>query len=460
MSLGVCLAGLATMSSVTGAPSAQATEPLTTVAVAGRPSGAVISPDGAFAYVSNPGANTIDVIDLATDQFIGSIPMAGGVQTPVLNPSGTRLYATTSTDGYLSVIDTAARAIVGRVKVGRQPGAPVITANGKQIYVANRGSDDVSVVDTGSATVTSTINVGDQPLPPVVGTGSQYSPNANLLFVTNSADGTVMTIDLAKGQVVSTVDAGAAPTAPAVSPFLGVISSDVYVASTTNAKVTAFAQTGGLVRTGRTGRQPTTPVPSADGTRLFIVNTGGESMTVVDAEDETLPVKGTLPLGEAPTDPVLSPNGGILFVPNTGGSSVTIVDTVNQRVRGAYEVGGGPVGLALSADAKTLVVPNSRDGSVSIIDLSVPALPFPPPSAKVTAKTNRATVTWSATNQAGVTGYIVTSLPGSRTCTTTATRCTVTGLTPGNRYRFMVQALNDYGAGAATVTTKVRLPRR
>lgn len=460
MSLGVCATGLTAFSSVTAAPPAHAAEPIATVAVAGRPSSAAISPDGALAYVSNPGANTIDVIDLATDQFTGSIPMAGGVQAPVLNSSGTRLYATTAADGYLSVIDTAARAIVGRVKVGKQPGAPVIAENGKQLYVANRGSDDVSVIDTSSATVTLTVKVGDQPLPPVVGTGSQYSPNSTLLFVTNSADGTVMTIDLAKGQVVNTISVGASPTSPAVSPFLGVINSDVYVASATNAKVTAFAQTGGSLRTGRTGRQPTTPVPSADGTRLFIVNTAAASMTVIDAEDETLPVKGTLPLGEAPTDPVLSPNGGILFVPNTGGSSVTIIDTVNQRVRGAYEVGDGPVGLALSADAKTLVVPNSREGSVSIIDLSVPALPFPPPSAKVSAKTSRATVSWSATNQAGVTGYVVTSLPGSRTCTTAATRCTVTGLTPGNRYRFMVQAVNEYGAGAATVTTKVLLPRR
>ena len=57
-----------------------------------------------------------------------------------------------------------------------------------------------------------------------------------------------------------------------------------------------------------------------------------------------------------------------------------------------------------------------------------------------------ATVRWS-TPAAGepITGYTVTAQPGGRTCTTTATSCTVSGLFGGTEVRFVVVAHNAHG---------------
>ncbi len=57
-----------------------------------------------------------------------------------------------------------------------------------------------------------------------------------------------------------------------------------------------------------------------------------------------------------------------------------------------------------------------------------------------------------------VTGYTVTSFPGGRTCLTSQTNCTITGLTPGTVYRFTASATNEVGtslmtAGSAPVRT-------
>lgn len=71
--------------------------------------------------------------------------------------------------------------------------------------------------------------------------------------------------------------------------------------------------------------------------------------------------------------------------------------------------------------------------------------PTVPGNVNATAGNGQATITWSASSGNGstVTGYSVTSTPGSLTCSTTsATTCTITGLTNGTSYTFTVIALN------------------
>lgn len=440
--------------------SAAPADPIRSVGVGGRPTGAVVSPDGALAYVSNPGESTIDIVDLRAAQLVQSIDVAAGVQPPVLNASGTRLYVTTQSDASLLIIDTAARSILGRVRVGSQPTMPVLSRSGAQLFIANTGSDDVSIVDVASGTVTRTVPVGDKPLPPVQGTGNQYSPLDSLLFVSNSGSATVSTIDLAAGQPVAEDAVVAASTRPAVSPFLGVVHDRLYIASSSAGTVTDLDQSrGGTSTTVRVGRSPGTPVSSIDGTALFVPNTGSGTLSVLDTAQERLRVSDTIPIGTGPTMPTLSPNGRILFVPDTAGTMVTVVDTNTRRVRGAYATESGPVNLALSPDGHTLIVPNSGSGTVSVIDLTAPALPAPPPSIAVKVRSGGAMATWTPSDEAGVTGYVVTAMPGGRTCMSRGDRCTVRGLTAGTRYRFSVQAINANGRSAPTFRFS-RLPGR
>ena len=67
-------------------------------------------------------------------------------------------------------------------------------------------------------------------------------------------------------------------------------------------------------------------------------------------------------------------------------------------------------------------------------------------------------ITWvAATSPDGtspITGYTVTSTPGSFTCTTTgATTCNVSGLTSKTAYTFTVTATNQYGTSAASAAS-------
>jgi hypothetical protein len=87
--------------------------------------------------------------------------------------------------------------------------------------------------------------------------------------------------------------------------------------------------------------------------------------------------------------------------------------------------------------------------------------PSAPNSVVATAGNASASVTWHAAAPNGhpVTGYTVTSTPGSQTCTTSgALTCVVGGLTNGTSYTFKVKATNSAGTGSASAASNAVIP--
>jgi YVTN family beta-propeller protein len=78
-----------------------------------------VTPDGSKIYVADPFANTVSVIDTATNTVIGSpIPI------PPLNPI-----------------------------IGATPASVAVTPDGSKVYVVNANANNVSVIDTATNTV-------------------------------------------------------------------------------------------------------------------------------------------------------------------------------------------------------------------------------------------------------------------------------------------------------------------
>ena len=87
---------------------------------------------------------------------------------------------------------------------------------------------------------------------------------------------------------------------------------------------------------------------------------------------------------------------------------------------------------------------------------SPPTIPSAPTNLAATPGNAQVALTWSApVNDGGspITGYTATASPGGATCSTTgALGCTVTGLTNGTAYSFIVRAANVVGPGPASTS--------
>ena len=114
---------------------------------------------------------------------------------------------------------------------------------------------------------------------------------------------------------------------------------------------------------------------------------------------------------------------------------------------------------------KVQSVYNGVSSSDSNVISRVPATyPGAPSSVTATSGANASSVvSWTAPTSNGgaaITGYTVTSSPGSITATTTgATSVTVTGLMNGTSYMFTVTATNSQGTGSSASTSVSATPR-
>ena len=200
-----------------------------------------ISPDGKTAYVSSPNEDVVVVIDLQTNQVVGSPIKVGEAPIGVaFSPDGKVVYVVNDDDDNVSVIDTATRQVVGSpIPVGEEPINVVFSPDGKTAYVNNEADDNVSVIDTATRQVVgSPIPVGEEPW------GLGLSPDGTRLYVVNRADDNVSVIDTATRQVVgSPIPVGDDPYELAVTPD----GKSVYVANygTVDSVTAINTQTGG-----------------------------------------------------------------------------------------------------------------------------------------------------------------------------------------------------------------------
>jgi uncharacterized protein (TIGR02145 family) len=110
-----------------------------------------VTPDGAYAYVTNPNEGTVTAVGLnslqTTSITVGSTPMNIDI-----NPLGTRAYATNFNSHTVSVIDLVSTSanynkVIETIPVGIEPYGIVSTPDGKRVYVANYYSETMSVIN-------------------------------------------------------------------------------------------------------------------------------------------------------------------------------------------------------------------------------------------------------------------------------------------------------------------------
>src|SRR6266403_1922160 len=111
-------------------------------------------------YVTNSAADTVDVIDSATNkivQVIRGIELPHGIN---FSPDGTRVYVSSESESALDVIDAQSGEILRKIPLSGRPNNISITKDGRRVVVGIRTPPGaLDLIDTGTLTLAKTIPI-------------------------------------------------------------------------------------------------------------------------------------------------------------------------------------------------------------------------------------------------------------------------------------------------------------
>ncbi|HEX3615546.1 MAG TPA: alkaline phosphatase family protein [Solirubrobacteraceae bacterium] len=153
------------------------------------PSGMALSPDGSKLYVAFNGANTLGVIDTATDTLVNQIKVGNAPRQVVISANGNTAYVSNeggrpanrtdftnlsdgtpivssdvtgaATTGTVSVVNLTSGHEIKEIPVGLQPTA--LYQDGSALFVANSNDDSMSVINERTDSVAQTVTTNPVP---------------------------------------------------------------------------------------------------------------------------------------------------------------------------------------------------------------------------------------------------------------------------------------------------------
>jgi YVTN family beta-propeller protein len=308
-----------------------------------------------------PSSDALFIANSGNDTVSEYLPIvAGPITTIALLPGSHPVFVSSAQTGVMYVINSGANSlcpttgsistipistlnVTSTVCVGVNPTSMVQVPGGNFIYVLNAGNSttpaSLSLFTPGNLTTTATITsangLGANPV------SLAASTDGNWVFVATQGSGggpgALDVISAGQASVGASVPLGVQPTFSTVDPFL----NRLYVTNTGDNTVSVFDVTNvnlsnqpaiPTLATVTVGTGPIGLTALADGTKFYVANTGSDDVTVVSASSYS--VLGTVALA-AGADPVWiasDPTASKVYVANQGTTNTTIIQTSNNTI--------------------------------------------------------------------------------------------------------------------------------
>jgi YVTN family beta-propeller protein len=277
-----------------------------------------VTPDGRTLVAAMSTSRNLALADLASRTVTGFAPAGDRVLDIALTPDGRWAVACNGDDDTVSIIDLQTGLRVAHLPVASRPAQVEVSPDGTRAYVLTvAGTDLIHFINlAGAASAVIGTQIAGQ-----TGSGGGYtyteisgitlSPNGSLLAVCRSFDDMVRLIDTSTRAVVADVAVGDFPM--------------------------------------RIGFNPA-------GTRAWVSNAFGNSISVVDISGAASATVATVPGIASPLLPICDPAAQYVYVNNQGASPrITVIDAATHAVVANVALAGGnPRDIAL--DAGTLYV--------------------------------------------------------------------------------------------------------
>ena len=313
-------------------------------------------PSSTALFVANSGDDTVSDYSAFLNGAVTIVGLLPGSHPVFLTATqATNMYvlnsgfnSTCQTTGSVSSILTSTGSVTNTGCVGLNPiNIPinmVQAAGGGQIFVLTQGDSmnpsAVTVLDP------TTLAVVNKPLTSADGLGlnpvyATSSVDGSYIFVVTQGDGVNPgTLDILTGgatpAVAASVPLGVKPTYSYLDPHL----NRLYVTNTGDNTVSIFDASNvnvansppipSLAAPVLVGTAPAGIAALQDGSRFYVANSGSNNVSVVSAT--SFAVMKTVAVGVNPTFVAADPTSTKVYVTNQGSSSTSVIQTVNDTV--------------------------------------------------------------------------------------------------------------------------------
>lgn len=319
-------------------------------------------------------------INVSGDTVVGITPTG---RSPIIALAESTLVATADRDSdtvtsYTRVSLGTTTTVSGPTTTGLPSGArptALVNANGI-IYITESGRNVVGVLGGSPFAITAEVPVGTNPINLTV------LPNGKKIYVVNQGDSSVTVIDTTDNSVVATIINPLAS-----SPVWAVPSADsshVYVVNQGSSNVTIIDATNdSVVATLAVGSSPNFATFDTQNQRVIVTNPGAEtsagSISVINA-DPTSPLfesVSNIAVGINPRSATALANGTRIYVANTGSHSISVINSLSLTVSKTIslissvtpaDMTPSPVSIASDAESQKVMTANRDSNDVSIIN--------------------------------------------------------------------------------------------
>jgi YVTN family beta-propeller protein len=299
---------------------------------------------------------------------LGSPSARGRVAT---SPPGGHAYVVEPSANAVAVVDTASGRVITKIAVGQVPRQAAVSSDGRRVYIANAGSRTVSVIDAVSDTVIATIPVPEGAL------RLTLAPDGHQLYVAGSGSRSVFihlprapavsVIDTAQDEVVRTFDGdtNGAPAAIAISHderfiYLLCLTQKINHPNLITLDVaTGQQRSRELVRT-----VPSSTSLISHGDRLYVIES--QLDRVIGLDDATGMRQSSIEV-KRPISMAVDPTGNRLYVLGDD-DEVSVLRSSDHRVMERFSADPGAASVAVTPDGRELLINHPAKRTLTIDD--------------------------------------------------------------------------------------------
>jgi YVTN family beta-propeller protein len=310
---------------------------------------------GRFAIVTNLTGASASIIDLQTNSVTTTVPGAGGYGASITPDGGVGLIGSFNGQGHVRVIDLTVNPAVsaGNISVPAIPfpESTAITPNGRYAVVSNGGGEtDVSSIDLQTRTVVNTITVPSNE-------AAAITPDGTQVLVLSFGQSLVSVLTMSGTGVLQDtgqrIPLGSGGTSIAISPngtlaFVPGLNQQLHVLQSTGGTWSLATTINGLVAFA------SGIAIAPDGSRAYV--TGSTQIAVLNIVNNVVSDTGVRITPPAGTQQnalfgvpglAVTPDGTRLFVVGTANDVVSVIDTSTNTVILTIPVGDGPTGIGM-----------------------------------------------------------------------------------------------------------------